>query len=447
MDHPPVEFRILGPTELRIRAIDVDNGQVRSPKRLALLAYLALAADGFRRRDQIVGLLWPDQSQEAARAQLRKAVHVLREGLGSDAILSRGGGELRVDPAHVWCDAAALLAHADAGHWPEALALYRGDVLEGVFVEGVAQEFEEWLADRRRALRQAATTAAWECARLEEVRGDLRAAAAMARRALDLAPDDEAGVRRLIELLDRHGDRAGALRFYESWEARLHAEFGVEPAPETRKLVRRVQAARKGESHETPPTLANIATPRAQESAPGHSGEALTNVSSRRWALTALRGAALGLGLLALMFVWLTNGRESPRLSIAILPLRAIGDSVPTSAPELFAELLTDRLIAHADLTVRATTFARRAIERGGDIDRIGSRLGVAFVVDGSFQAGMGRHRVGLRLVRIDDAVAVWAGSYDLAGGSSNDMMERVAMDIATAMRSHSLGAATRQGF
>jgi len=34
---------------------------------------------------------------------------------------------------------------------------------------------------------------------------------------------------------------------------------GVEPAPETRKLARRVQSARKGESHETPPRTALVA--------------------------------------------------------------------------------------------------------------------------------------------------------------------------------------------
>jgi len=81
----------------------------------------------------------------------------------------------------------------------------------------------------------------------------------MARRALELAPDDEQCVRDLISLLDRAGDRGGALRVYSEWQARLFKEYGVEPAPETRKLARRVQSARKGESHETQPTTAFVA--------------------------------------------------------------------------------------------------------------------------------------------------------------------------------------------
>ena len=69
-----VELRLLGHTELRGVEESSAGANLLPAKRLALLAYLALeTADGFRRRDQIVGLLWPDLSQEAARAQLRKA--------------------------------------------------------------------------------------------------------------------------------------------------------------------------------------------------------------------------------------------------------------------------------------------------------------------------------------------------------------------------------------
>ena len=90
----------------------------------------------------------------------------------------------QVDPDRVWCDAVALVQHTKAQRWAEALALYRGELLEGLFPEGVAQEFEEWLADKRKTLRDQAARAAWEGSRIEEGRGDRKAAAVMARRAL-----------------------------------------------------------------------------------------------------------------------------------------------------------------------------------------------------------------------------------------------------------------------
>ena len=57
-----------------------------------------------------------------------------------------------------------------------------------------------------------------------------------ARRACELAPDDEPGARRLMRLLDGMGDRAGALRVHRELVERLAREFAAEPSAETRAL-------------------------------------------------------------------------------------------------------------------------------------------------------------------------------------------------------------------
>lgn len=114
----------------------------------------------------------------------------------------RGEDEIQVDRDTLWCDAVALAAHAVALQHREALALHRGELLDGLYPEGVPPKFQEWLDERRRVLRELAAGAAWSCSRADEE--------AVARRALELTPDDEEGVRRLMSLLDRHGDRAGA---------------------------------------------------------------------------------------------------------------------------------------------------------------------------------------------------------------------------------------------
>ena len=59
-----------------------------------------------------------------------------------------------------------------------------------------------------------------------------------ARRAVELDPDDEQGVARLIALLDQHGDRSGALTVYAALERRLADGFSAQPAPETRALMK-----------------------------------------------------------------------------------------------------------------------------------------------------------------------------------------------------------------
>lgn len=412
MDRAPFELRILGPTELTGPAPEAGEAVVRQPKRLALLAYLALTtADGFRRRDKVIALFWPELDQPQARTYLRKALYGITEALGAEVFATRGEDEIRIDGTVLRCDAVALPRLTAEGRCHDALALYRGDLLEGLFPEGVALEFHEWLDGQRRLLREQAAAAAWECSRVEEERGDRKAAAVMARRALELTPDDEVGVRRLMALLDQHGDRAGALRVYGKWQTHLQAEYGVEPAPETRKLARKVQAARKGESHETPPTMASVAAVPAGGTIEGplHRGTG----GRRRWigpaALVLVAGLAGAVALSRNGAV----GRPPDPSSVAVLPLREIGGSGQSGEAERVTEELTTALAQLQGLTVRSASRARDAVERGGDVDRIGRRLGVAYIVDGGVQRGASRLRVTLRLVRAADGVSVWAGTYD----------------------------------
>jgi DNA-binding SARP family transcriptional activator len=49
-------------------------------------------------------------------------------------------------------------------------------------------------------------------------------------------------LRHAMSLLDRAGDRSGALRLYSEFAARLREELDAEPSPETLELVRRLRA-------------------------------------------------------------------------------------------------------------------------------------------------------------------------------------------------------------
>jgi DNA-binding SARP family transcriptional activator len=59
---------------------------------------------------------------------------------------------------------------------------------------------------------------------------------------VELAPDDEAGVRRLMRILDRRGDRAGALSVYDVFRRRLAADYGATPSPETDALLATIRS-------------------------------------------------------------------------------------------------------------------------------------------------------------------------------------------------------------
>jgi serine/threonine-protein kinase len=446
MERPAVELRILGNTELSVAGDRTGSFVLRQPKRLALLAYLALStAGGYRRRDQLVALFWPELDQTHARNQLRKVLHALRSTIGTEAFMSRGEEELRLNPNRVWCDAVAFAELIKEGKWAESLELYRGDLLEGLFPGGVGEQFETWIGDQRSALREQAARAAWECSTREDVAGRRAEAVAFARRALELDPNDEEGVRRLIAVLDRYGDRAGALHLFREWQSQLQAEYGVDPAPETRRLARKVRAPREGESLETPPSLKSFPFSEESPSAPGTEA-----ISSPRPRPTSRR-RALGPGALAVVLATTltlaaihvsrrglgldpASGSDSGA-TIAVLPLRSLGDSTAARVGEGLAEELTTALAQLPAITVRSTARSRDVMHAGGDVREIGRRLAVGLVLDGSVQRGPGRMRITLRLVRVVDEVNVWARAFDVGSEDVIAAQERIARATADELR------------
>jgi DNA-binding SARP family transcriptional activator len=210
------------------------------PKRLALLVFLLLARPrGFVRRDRIAGIFWPEHSDFHARAALRKAVHGVRQVLGADTIVSRGDDEVAASREQLWCDAVAFNQAVADGQCARALELYRGELMDGFFAD--APGFERWIEAEREVYREAAGQAAWTLAERYEKGADLTSAARWARRAAKFALTDERRIRRVISLLERAGDRAGAAAIYEEFAAHLRSELQVEPSEETLALIRRVR--------------------------------------------------------------------------------------------------------------------------------------------------------------------------------------------------------------
>lgn len=233
------------------------------PKRLGLLVYLSAAkSPGYRRRDSILPLFWPELDQDRARNALRQATYVLRRDLGDGVIRMHGEEELGVDPAKLWVDVTAFETAFAASEYRTAADLYHGDFLEGFFVSGAGSEFDEWVASERNRLRGLASRAMWVAAEAAVTR-EPEAAAGWIRKALALAPDDERAVRQALDQLVRIGDRAGALHVYHDFRARLDREFSAEPATETKAMGEALRLSRDPEPAAEPPVASSTEIPSA----------------------------------------------------------------------------------------------------------------------------------------------------------------------------------------
>jgi len=215
------------------------------PKRLALLAYLALSArDGYQRRDSLLALFWPRADRDHARRCLRQALFHLRNELGDDVLVNRGRDGLTLASDRLWCDAVEVDCAIRANRRGEALELYTGDFLPGLFVDQDGVELEEWVEQTRRRLRAAAAACAWELAEEHERAHRIGSALELAHRARALSPDDEQGLRRHMTLLARVGDSASALGAYTAFTRRLRREYDAEPSEASRALARELRHGR-----------------------------------------------------------------------------------------------------------------------------------------------------------------------------------------------------------
>jgi len=228
-------------------------------KTRALLAYLAVE-DRPHTRLQLAGLLWPDWPEAAARTYLRQALLNLRQVLDPVATVS----PYLISTRHTiqfnresdfWLDVATMMATLSilpsrtqtdgtletAERLEQAVALYRGDFMEGFYLDG-CPAFEEWQMMTREQVRRRVVEATCSLAGWHERHGNSSCAQRYVRRSLELEPLLEESHLQLMRLLANDGDSNAALAHYVRYRAQLSAELGAAPSREMTGLYERIKA-------------------------------------------------------------------------------------------------------------------------------------------------------------------------------------------------------------
>jgi predicted ATPase/DNA-binding SARP family transcriptional activator len=254
---PRLSISLFGYPQVRVNETPI---HMERRKTLALIAYLAVeAAPPSGRgcpRDALAALLWPETSQTQSGAHLRQALWDFSRAAG-ESWLVKDGPRLSFDPqAELWIDVRRFtdlqrqwrsLAAVQSGNLSPALALleeidrlYTGSFLEG-FTLRDAPAFDDWQALQSETLRLGLMQALEALAELRLNQGDPEAALATAHRLLGLDPLHESAHRLLMRLYEAAGQRAAALRQYESCCELLQTELGVEPEAETTALANQLR--------------------------------------------------------------------------------------------------------------------------------------------------------------------------------------------------------------
>ena len=205
------------------------------PRAQRLLVYLLLNRHKAIPREAAAFTLWPDDPEKESLGSLRRALNDLRSALPSFArhewvIATRAEMSWNPDSPH-WLDLDAFEKLSREGGLlalREAVELYTDDLLV---------EFDdEWAMIERERLRQLFVEALDRLIELLEEARDYRTALSHAQRLLRADPLREESYRRLMRLHALSGDRAGALRVYQTCVAVLKQELDTDASQTTREV-------------------------------------------------------------------------------------------------------------------------------------------------------------------------------------------------------------------
>ncbi len=238
------QIALFGRFSLRVESRPIHLGEGAAH----LLAYLALSHGRFVSRSRVAGALWPDLSEQRARANLSTVAWRLRRALlehGCSADLIQASGDsLALDSERCNVDVEtfrhgsvspgsrplSLDSLANAVH---ALELYRSDLLEDWDVE--------WCCLDREELRQRYVYTLRALSEGFEQRGRDDLALRYARQATQVDPLNETVQRTLMRLMYRTGDKTSAVSQFQRFAHLAKSELGVEPDRETIALVKEIR--------------------------------------------------------------------------------------------------------------------------------------------------------------------------------------------------------------
>ena len=227
-----LEVRLIGKFD-----IQCDGKPVIISSRAAqsLFAYLILTAGTLHRREKLAGMLWPDESEQKARAYLRNELWRIRKALPhASNVKYLLADNLTVGFDHsspYWLDIAGLKKLSDtnsAGELIQALSNYQGELLPGFY--------EDWVVFEREHLQvlfEQKIACLLDILEKEKRWDDVLE---WAERWISLVQAPEAAYRVLMVCYEALGDHAKVTATYERCKQALR-QLDLEPSDETRALA------------------------------------------------------------------------------------------------------------------------------------------------------------------------------------------------------------------
>ncbi len=213
-----------------------------SPRVQALLTYLLLHRSAPQPRQQVAFQLWPTSTESQARTNLRKLFWQLRQALpAADEFIHCTNQTLHWHAnAPVAVDLFVVQQHLQRLQeqpWDQTTLQQLSDCYGGKLLPNC---YDDWIEPWRQQLHQDVIAALTRLVTVLENQAAHAEGIRYAQRLLALDPLEERSYQQLMRLQALNGNRAGALRTYQSCVAMLERELDVGPSRETVALYQQL---------------------------------------------------------------------------------------------------------------------------------------------------------------------------------------------------------------
>lgn len=211
--------------------VQLDGKEVYFPyaKINAMLYYLAVKP--VVGRDEIAGLLWPEEDERIAKKNLRNAIYQAKKSLGAEFIDSPKKSLLCLDwNQDIFCDALKF-----ADNPVDNLTLYGGDFLDGFYIKD-SEEYEFWTMKMRAFYQEKYIANAYRVLSEAIDKGHFDRVEKPLHTLVEMDEFDERNVRLLMTFYAKTGRRGKVIEAYYNVKKLLRDELGISPDNDTRAL-------------------------------------------------------------------------------------------------------------------------------------------------------------------------------------------------------------------
>jgi len=380
-DGDTVRLLLIGPMQVHV---DGQQVNITARKARALLAYLALRCGEAVPRETLAGLFWGDREEEQARASLRQTLSNIRKTLGEQASgsLIATNEHVKLDSDSIWIDTAELeLDENEEGidDLVNVASLYRGDLLEGLSLN--EPEFDQWLTAERESTRARVIRIFTQLIELMEQETRIGEAITYGAKLLAMDPLQEHIHRKLMSLYMAQGRLDAALQQFEQCKRELAEQLDVTPEQATLNIVTEIRTRRRQVTEKDGENI--------DREEPSHTTAAQPS--------PAISSIPLP---------------DKP--SIAVLPFTNMSAD---PEQEFFSEGISEDIITElsrfSELFVIARNSSFMFKDAELDVRKIGSKLGVRYLLEGSVRKAANLIRVTAQLIDATTLQHIWAERYD----------------------------------